>query len=134
MLNITNNHKPTENQLFLIEHAVKLGMDNMSAYILAECSEAQIEYIKNDKEYTSFLEVLKVTKEKELLELYHKHISLCAAKGNLKPIQWYLEKTNPGHWGKQNIKIQSDNKKPEDTEDDIKRILKEQENVLKELL
>jgi hypothetical protein len=78
---------------------VPLGIDVEDAFLLAECTEDEIDFLRDDETFASRLKISAIREEKRLLSLHSKAIFIQAGKGNTTGIQWKLEKTNKKKWG-----------------------------------
>lgn len=125
-----------EHKKYLIEEAVKLGMDKYSTYLLAECTDTEIEEIENDKDFQSKLDILILIEERELLQSHNDAIKHAIQKGNSRPIEWRLSKLNPEKWGDKITNVNKNvnrnintNKEGNFTDEELKRIKKELEII-----
>ena len=78
---------------------IKLGMDLDSSLYGAECSESEIEILKNDKDFLSRIKTYQSLEEYRLLEDHDMAMNIAAAKGGTAALQWKLAHLNPARWG-----------------------------------
>lgn len=83
----------------LIINCIKLGMDFYKSAICASCTKGEIEQLEKDEQFQNIIEVHKAIVEKELLVDHQSIIEDAVLKGNAAPLQWKLERLNPGQWG-----------------------------------
>lgn len=121
----------------LIYSCIRLGMEKEKAYIIACLSEKEIQETENNPELQERFRFYECEEERKLLAIYKREEDNIAKKGNLKPIQWKLERINPGRWGNRsrstNININKDYEKATQNldADDIARLEKEFQEIVK---
>lgn len=77
---------------------IKLGMSFIKATIIAECTEEEIESLKNNKEFILKMAQEEAVQEYELLEAHEFAMEAGKLKGSASAIQWKLERINPERW------------------------------------
>lgn len=93
-------HVTLDNRKEHLLRFVKLGMDFYRAAILAQCTEDEIEVLRNDTQFQKKLELHDALLEMQLLEKLDFAMEVAKMKGNSAGIRWKLEKVNPTKWGK----------------------------------
>jgi hypothetical protein len=78
-----------------ILRCVKLGMELDKAYLVAECTEKEIEKLKNDERFKKLIAVQLAIAEDDLLTRHEFATKIAANKGNTAGIQWKLSQINP---------------------------------------
>ncbi|KKK58215.1 hypothetical protein LCGC14_3046690 [marine sediment metagenome] len=87
------------NKKSLILECVRLGMDFYSAALAVSCSKEEIKTLENDEDFQYSVEVNNTLLEKDLLEDHNRVTEMCVDRGIAAPLQWKLERVNPGRWG-----------------------------------
>ena len=88
-----------ENRKEHIIRCIKLGMDLTSSMYCAECTESEIELLKNDKEFEMQVLTYQSLEELSLLEDFDTAVEIQKSKGNTSGIQWKLAHMNKKRWG-----------------------------------
>jgi hypothetical protein len=83
-----------------IIRCVKLGMDNYSAMIIAECTQDEIDLFENDEVFSKRLAVEAKLEERDLLINMQKVMDINVPLGDSTEVRWKLEKINPRRWGR----------------------------------
>jgi len=89
----------------IIYNTIKTGMELKRAFLLAECSDEDIEQIESDEEFMTKIDKYQVYAERKMLELHAKACQIAATKGNTTGMQWKLGKLNPDRWGEKKTDI-----------------------------
>lgn len=82
-----------------ILRCVRLGMDFLSASLVAECTDEEVDFLENDKKFSKRLLIENALEEERLLTKHNAAIEEAIIKGKANPVQWKLEKLNPRRWG-----------------------------------
>jgi hypothetical protein len=77
-----------------ILRCVKLGMELERAYLVAECTEKEIEKLDKDERFKHLVDVQLALAENELLTRHELATKVAAVKGNTAGIQWKLSQIN----------------------------------------
>lgn len=77
---------------------IKLGMDQMSAMLIAQCTSSEIEQLEVDERFQREIQFRQHILEMELLEKHMHGRNLAVSKGVTRPIEWMLEKINKDRW------------------------------------
>ena len=87
---------------------IKLGMDLYSSYIVAQCTQEEIDILDEDEEFIARIEFEQKLQEQDLLKQHSEAALLAGMKGNTHGFEWMLGKINPGRWGqKQDLNVNS---------------------------
>lgn len=79
---------------------IKLGMDIYKAYIVAECTEEEVDLLNNDDKFQNIIIQRQALQEYDLLLKHNVAMDLAEKKGNAKPIEWRLKILNPEKYDK----------------------------------
>ena len=88
-----------ENKKDLLLNAIKLGMQWESACLAHGLSQEDIDLLADDADFQRRIIIQDNMHEMELLETHNKICQVAEEKGQASPIQWKLERLNPGKWG-----------------------------------
>lgn len=86
----------------VIFNCIDLGMDNHTAYLYASCTPDEIEELEGDETFQNQITAKVAALEYSLLQQHEQVIALAVERGQAAPLQWKLERVNPGRWGTSN--------------------------------
>lgn len=81
-----------------IIRCLKLGMDLESSMFCAECSFEEMDYLREDEQFSKYVKTIHALEEYRLLEDHELATRIAASKGNTHSIEWKLAHINPGRW------------------------------------
>ena len=99
-----------------IYRCVTLGMDLYSAYLLAECTDAEIDLLNDDPDFQRRIAIKQKLEERNLLERFDTGMGIAVQKGNVNPVIWKLGILNPDRY---NRSPGNKDQKPQDLKDAI---------------
>lgn len=83
----------------LILNCIALGMDFFTSCLSVSLSKEEIEQLEADEEFQHSISIKQALLEKDLLQDHDTVIEKCVDHGVAAPLQWKLERLNPGRWG-----------------------------------
>jgi hypothetical protein len=83
-----------------ILRCIQLGMDVYSSQIIAQCTEDEVEKLKDDEEFNNKILFYQKLQERDLLKQHGEAALIAGLKGSTHAFEWILEKLNPERFGK----------------------------------
>lgn len=78
---------------------VRLGMDLVSAALVAECTADELDEIESDETFIRLIDIYAAIEERDLIVKFNRAMEDELHSGKTHAVRWKLERVNPRRWG-----------------------------------